>query len=53
MNMLRRWYNAKSAVFSRLCGDDFTNGEVVCAFAGTLLFLLVLGIVGNLEMKGF
>lgn len=52
MARINRWLNAKSPLFSRLCGEDFTRKEVVCAHIGCILFIILLGIIGTLEEGG-
>ena len=33
--------------FSAICGETFTNAEVVYTHIGLLVFLMLLGMVGN------
>ena len=33
--------------FSAICGETFTNGEVVYMHVCAVLFLMVLGLIGN------
>ena len=46
---VQAWLEAKSAVFSRLCGEDFTRKEVLLALLYTTGLLLTAGIAGTLE----
>ena len=46
---IKEWLEAKSAVFSRLCGEDFTRKEVLLALLYTTGLLLTVGIAGTLE----
>ena len=34
-------------MFSSICGETFTNSEVVYTHIGLVVFLIVLGIAGN------
>ena len=43
------WMSRKSNWFSTICGDTFTNAEVVYTHLGLIVFLIILGLVGNLE----
>ena len=46
---IKEWLEAKSTVFSRLCGEDFTRKEVLLALLYTTGLLLTAGIAGTLE----
>lgn len=47
------WWNTKSVTFTRLFateeGEAFTQGQVVLAHLGVLLFIIILGVAGWLE----
>ena len=47
------WLNAKSHMFSLLCGEDFTHKDVLLAHVGLILFLLLMGVVGHFEQTGY
>jgi hypothetical protein len=36
-------------LFSAICGENFTNGEVVFTHLGLVAFFMVLGVVGGWE----
>jgi hypothetical protein len=46
---LKEWLGTRSATFSRLCGEDFTRGEVVKAHAVFLLLIVALNVAAWLE----
>lgn len=37
---LMKWWDRRNAAFTHLCGEDFTNGDVVMAHAGVVVLLL-------------
>ena len=39
-----RWWDSRSVLFSRLCDEEFTNGEVVLAHAVVVLVVLACGL---------
>lgn len=41
---LRNWWNEKSEMWSRLCGDEYTHGEVVVVNVIAVLMMLVVGL---------
>lgn len=50
MTMKQRFLNWMSDVnmtFSAIAGETFTNAEVVYTHIGLVVFLMVLGMVGN------
>ena len=50
MNMkekFQKWMRKNNMTFSAIAGETFTNAEVVYTHVGLVVFLMVLGIVGN------
>lgn len=47
------WMGRKNEWFSTIGGETFTNREVVYTHIGLVVFLIVLGLVGNLEYQGW
>ena len=43
------WMSRKNEWFSAIGGETFTNAEVVYTHLGLIVFLIILGLVGNLE----
>jgi hypothetical protein len=43
------WMGRKNKLFSAICGETFTNGEVVFTHLGLVAFFVVLGVVGGWE----
>ena len=43
------WMGRKNKLFSVICGETFTNGEVVFTHLGLVAFFVVLGVVGGWE----
>ena len=41
------WMGRNNMTFSAICGETFTNREVVYAHIGLVVFLIVVGIAGN------
>jgi len=41
MNRLELWLSKKSNFFSHLCGENFTNKEVVLAHIGIIILIAV------------
>lgn len=41
------WMRRNNMMFSAIAGETFTNAEVVYTHIGLVVFLVVLGIVGN------
>ena len=39
-----RWWDGRSATFTRLTGESFTHGEVVCTFVAVVMMLLACGL---------
>ena len=44
---LKEWMGTNNMTFSAIAGETFTNAEVVYTHIGLVVFLIVLGIVGN------
>ena len=42
---VREWWNAKSGSYSRLCGEEFTHGEVVNVHLGIIAMYLFGALV--------
>ena len=42
-----KWMGRNNMTFSAICGETFTNREVVYAHIGLVVFLIVVGIAGN------
>ena len=41
------WMARKNMMFSAICGETFTNREVVYAHIGLVVFFILMGIVGK------
>lgn len=41
------WMGRNNMMFSAMCGETFTNAQVVYTHIGLVVFLIVLGIAGN------
>lgn len=46
---LLAWLRATAPLHSRVAGEAFTRLQVLACYAGVLLFLVVLGLVGSME----
>ena len=46
---IKEWMGKDNITFSAICGEKFTNSEVVYTHIGLVVFLLALGIVGGVE----
>ena len=44
---IKNWMGRNNMTFSAITGETFTNAEVVYTHVGLVVFLMVLGIVGN------
>ena len=42
-----KWWRQNNMTFSAIAGETFTNGQVVYAHIGLVVFIIVLGIAGN------
>lgn len=41
------WWQKNNMTFSAIAGESFTNGQVVYTHIGLVVFLMLLGMVGN------
>ena len=41
------WMGRNNMTFSAICGETFTNAEVVYTHIGAVVLLIVIGLVGN------
>jgi hypothetical protein len=41
------WMNRNNMTFSAICGETFTNAEVMYAHVGMLVFFVVIGLIGE------
>ena len=46
---IKEWMGRNNMVFSAIAGETFTNAEVVYTHIGLVVFLIVMGIAGNLS----
>ena len=46
---IKEWMDRNNMTFSAICGETFTNAEVVYTHIGLVVFLIVLGIAGTLS----
>ena len=44
---IKEWMDRNNMVFSAIAGETFTNAEVVYTHIGLVVFLLVIGLIGN------
>lgn len=44
----QKWMGRNNMVFSAIAGETFTNAEVIYTHIGLVVFLIVLGVAGNL-----
>ena len=44
---IKEWMGRNNMTCSAICGETFTNAEVVYTHIGLVVFLIVLGIAGN------
>lgn len=44
-NYMRNYINKKNVAFSRICGEDFTNKEVVAAHMGFVVVVAVCMLI--------
>lgn len=47
--LLLAWLRATAPLHSRMAGETFTRLQILACYAGVLLFLVVLGLVGSME----
>lgn len=46
---LLSWLHAPAPLHSRMAGETFTRLQVLACYAGAVLFLVILGLVGSME----
>ena len=46
-----KWMEKDNTMFSAIAGETFTNAEVVYTHFGLLVFLLLIGIAGNIPLS--
>ena len=44
---IKEWMGRNNMTFSSITGETFTNAEVVYTNLGLVVFMIVLGIAGN------
>ena len=44
---LMNWMGKNNMTFSAIAGETFTNAEVVYTHVGVVVFLIVLGMIGD------
>ena len=44
---IKEWMGRNNMTFSSIAGETFTNAQVVYTNLGLVVFLIVLGIAGN------
>ena len=42
-----KWMRKNNMMFSAIAGETFTNAEVVYTHVGLVVFLMVLGLIGD------
>ena len=47
--LLLSWLHAPAPLHSRMAGETFTRLQVLACYAGAVLFLVILGLVGSME----
>lgn len=43
----QKWMRKNNMTFSAIAGETFTNAEVVYTHIGAVVFLIVLGMIGD------
>ena len=43
----QKWMRKNNMTFSAIAGETFTNAEVVYTHVGLVVFLMVLGLIGD------
>lgn len=46
---IKNWMGRNNMMFSAIAGETFTNADVVYTHIGLVVFLIVMGIAGNLS----
>lgn len=44
---IKEWMGRNNMTFSAIAGETFTNAEVVYTHIGAVVFLIVLGMIGD------
>ena len=44
---IKNWMGRNNMMFSAICGETFTNAQVVYTHIGLVVFLIVLGAFGK------
>ena len=44
---IKNWMGKNNMTFSAIAGETFTNAEVVYTHVGAVVFLIVLGMIGD------
>lgn len=44
---IKEWMGRNNMAFSVIAGETFTNAEVVYTHIGLVVFLMVIGLIGN------
>lgn len=44
---IKNWMGKNNMTFSAICGETFTNAEVVYTHIGLVAMLIVIGLVGK------
>ena len=44
---IKEWMGKNNMTFSAIAGETFTNAEVVYTHIGLVVFLMVIGLIGN------
>jgi hypothetical protein len=44
-----KWWQKNNMTFSAIAGETFTNADVVYTHIGLVVFMIVMGIAGNLS----
>ena len=44
---IKNWMGKNNMTFSAIAGETFTNAQVVYTHIGLVVFLLVIGLIGN------
>ena len=45
---IMKWMAENNMMFSAICGETFTNAEVVYTHVGLVLFIFLVGFVGGI-----
>ena len=44
---IKEWMGRNNMTFSAIAGETFTNAQVVYAHVGAVVFLIVIGLIGD------